>query len=384
MSLIARIALLFVLFISSLPSAICAQPFGPDTAIDSKAAGTMQRLRTTTAFNGWIYSAYNTISGAGGGITIRQSKDNGQSWTTVDEYSVNGVRYPAFDLIVTGSSVANLQLFVFGVRQNTGSNNYSLYVDKYNADTGAFVNSPMNYSNGMVPILDVAIASDYRVPAFGASPYGVSIAWISGAAVGVGQIKYRASIDAGATFPVANEQTVATTAGFYRSLSLAYGRSAAASNGRYFVAWDEFATFADRVGKLFTSRNSSATVGPFVPPVRLDDVAVATTNKCSTPKIAVQHANVDNDAGGPTAVVLANCEYDATPATNILGFYNKRAHFTNVWLPLALARIGTGDQKNATVAYNTQNNTFVLTYLDAVANALVFKSSDYNLPEPNA
>ncbi len=373
-----------VLLAIAFPTVPHAQSLGQDRVIDTKPAGEMQRLRTTTAFNGWIFAAYGSLSGNSGGITIRKSTDAGQTWTMVDSYSGINLRYPNFDLIVTGSDVANLKLFVVGVNQNLTGNTFTLYVDRYNASTSSYEGSPLNLGASATPILDVAIASDYLSPAVNAQPYGVGLAWVTGGVAGAGQVKFLASNDAGATFDAPSQQTAATATGFHRNVSLAYGRSASGSNGRYYVAWDEFTANTDTAGRLFTSRNVNDLNSPLIAPVRLDDLTAATAGKCNTPKIAVHYSNVDSDASGPTAVVLANCEYGTAAATNVLGFYNKRSHFESIWSPLSMARVGTGNQKNATIVYNSRDSTFVLTYLDAIANALVFKSNDFNLTEPNA
>ncbi len=384
MNRIYFVVMVCLLCMAGLPNAAGAQSLGPDRVIDTKAAGVMQRLRTTTAFNGWIFAAYSTISGNNGGITIRKSTDSGQSWTTVDFYSINNVRYPAFDLVVTGNDVANLNLFLVGVNNSLTANTNILYVDRYNANTNVFLGSVLNVNNGAVPVLDIAIASDYLFPAFLATPYSVGIAWILGSAAGAGQIKFLVSTDAGATFNIANQQNVATATGLYRSLSLAYGRSASGSNGRYFIAWDEFAAAADRVGQLFTSRNTSTINDIFIAPIRLDNLTSATTNKCNTPKIAMQYDSIDNAASSVTGVVMANCEYSATAETNVMGFYNMRSHVaTGTWSPLSVARVGTGNQKNAAVSYNSFNRIFDLTYLDELTPGLAYKSNEFNLAEPS-
>lgn len=385
-----------------------AQQLGVDAVVGSTSIGVQQQVKTTTAFNGWIYAAYNANSPGSGGITIKRSIDGGGTWTLVDQYDLAGKQYPTFDLVVTGNDTASLVLSVVGVATD-GSTSWVLYVDRYDGNSGVFLGQATSVSSS-TRLYGVGIASDYRVPGVGTAPYSVAVAY-SQFSSSMDSINYLASLDGGATYSVA--QPVATTASYYRNVSIAYGRSESASNGRYFIAWDQFADGNDANGALCESRNASTVSGAFITPVTVnrapgsaydpcppsgtapiecppDDltcpafpVDAAVEGHCRSPSLAVQYNNTDNVQGSTTAVLMATCDYTAG-AGNVIGFYNLRSHFTSYWGEFTPAEVGTGDQANPDVAYDTYNASFLLSYLDRDNSLLPYKTNDMNLATPNA
>ncbi|HEU4717312.1 MAG TPA: T9SS type A sorting domain-containing protein [Bacteroidia bacterium] len=363
------------------PSAPTVQ-YGNDIIIQNAPAIDQRRVRISVAFNGWVYAAYSTYDSAGvaGGITIRSSRDNGMTWTTVDSYSPQNIVYPAFDIVVCGTDTNNLTLYLAGVNHNTTSGNYVLFVDRYNATTGSFIGSNYNLQNGTRRIYDVALASDYRFPAVGASPYSVGLLY-SAYSSSVDSMVFLGSVDGGGTWSV--RQSVMTTGYYFRNVSLAYGRSASASNGRYFGAWEMLTSSGDRTGHIYTSRSTSTVNDAWIPPVNLDSISSSMINLCCNPEIAVQFNGTDNDSSSVTAVVLCQRDFYGNGTDyDLLGFYNKRAHYTNFWNRLDIVNSGENDLQ-PDISYDPGYDNFLTVYYDSTDGKLPYCVNGNNLVAPN-
>jgi|GEM_PF-4609663 len=340
------------------------------------------KVETDVAFNGWIFAAHNTVDSANdaGGITIRRSKDGGATWETIDYYSVSGIRYPVFDIAVMGTDTNNLLLSLIGVNYNVGSNSSVMFLDNYNATTGTYQISPVSHNVGNRAIHDVAIATDYKFPAVTASPFSVAYAYTCSGTT-KDSVNYGCSVDGGQTYlPSVN---VATTSNHYRKLSMAYGRSVSASNGRYFLAWEQLTSPGNTTGNIFTSRNQSSVDGAFIPPANLDSVSSTMIGLCRNPRIAVSQSLDDNDSASVTAVVLVDRDYIGDGSDyDLLGFYNKRAHFTNFWYRLDIVNSGEHDMQGD-ICFDPNGKKFMATYLDSTNHRLPYITNDWNLLSPS-
>lgn len=357
--------------------------YSNDVIIGNDPTEDQRRVRISVAFNGWLYASYSTVDSASnsGGITTRMSRDNGATWTTIDSYSSAGIRYPAHDIVVAGTDTNSLVLYVVGVNYNTGSGNYILFVDRYNGTTGAFTGSNFNQSNGTRPVYDVALACDDRFPAVGASPYSVGLLY-STYSPSYDSINFLGSMDGGATWTV--RHNIATTGSYNRKVSLSYGRSASGSNGRYFGAWERLPSQAARTGNIYTSRSQSTVDGPWITPVNLDSVSSTMIGLCSNPQIATCFGNVDSDSGGVTAVVLVQRDYIGDGSDyDLLGFYNKRAHFTSYWNRLDIVNSGENDLQ-PDISYDPTNQNFLAVYYDSTNGKLPYLVNGINLTTPSA
>jgi hypothetical protein len=355
--------------------------YANDIIIQNNPSISQRKVKLSVAFNGWLYSAYNTLDSANnaGGITIRSSKDNGVTWQTVDSYTVPNIRYTAHDIVVAGTDTSNLTLYLVGVRYDITSSTSVLFLDRYNATYGYFSNTPFYQANGTSKIYDVAIASDYKFPAVGASPYSVGFIYSSNAAKD--SICSVVSIDGGATFSA--RQSVATTNSYYRNVSLSYGRSASASNGRYFAAWEQLNSWDARVGHIYSSRNNSTVNGPWNPQKNLDSISSTMINLCRNPQIATQFNNTDNDSAAVTAVVLVERDYIGDGSDyDLLGFYNKRAHFTNFWNRLDIVNSGENDMQ-PDISFDPSYNNFLAVYFDSTNKKLPYVVNGFNLTTPS-
>lgn len=351
--------------------------FGPDVTIQTDTAD-QRRVEIATAFNGWMYAAYATedVATDKGGITITKSTDGGYTWTVMDSYFPTGVRYPAHDIIVTGTDTNSLKVTLAGVNYNVGTNNYTIFIDNYNATSGVFTGATYSLPKGTNKVYDVELASDYNYPAVGASPYSISMLY-SSYSPSFDSIVSVTSLDAGQTYT--NRQTVATTGSYFRNVSLDYGRSSSASNGRYFAAWERLPSSTARNGNIYTSRHQSTVDGSWITPINLDSVSTTMIGLCRNPRIAISRTLDDNDSGSVSAVVLVDRDYNGDGSDyDLLGFSNRRAHFTNFWYRLDVRNTGSNDMM-PDIVFDDSNKVFRAVFFDSTLHNLTYVLNEWNL-----
>jgi len=362
-------------------SPFVAPKYANDVIIDMAPTIDQRHVRLSVAFNGWLYAAFSTVDSINnkGGITIMKSKDDGASWQQIERYSFAGFRYPTFDIVVAGTDTSNLSLYLIGVQNNLSLSEYTLFVDRYNAATNAFTGSLYNSPKGTRRIPDVAIATDYRFPAVGASPYSLAFAYSVYSST-YDSVNFAVSLDGGNTFGAI--QNVSTTGSYFRKISLAYGRSSSASNGRYFMAWELLTSYSNRTGHIFESRNASIINGSWIKPINLDSVSTSMINLCRNPSIAVQYNDLDNDSSSCTAIVLVERDYNGDGSDyDLLGFYNKRSHYTNYWFRLDIVNSGENDM-SPDITYDPGFNNFLAVYFDSTNKKLPYIVNPMNLLTP--
>lgn len=356
--------------------------FTSDVIIKNDTAD-QQKVRIAVAFNGWIFAAFNTEDAATnkGGITIRRSKDNGMTWNTIDSYFPTGVRYPSLDIVVAGADTTDLKVFLVAVNHNVAAGSYVLFVDRYDGTSGAFIGSNYNLNAGTQQIYDVAVATDYMSPAVGVSPYGLGLLY-SRYTSSQDSIVFVGSIDGGATWGY--RTPVATTGYYFGKLSIAYGRSQSGSNGRYFGAWERRASSLARTGNIYSSRSQSTVDGPWINPINLDSTSNTMINLCKNPQIACSVGTTDNDSGSVTTVVMVQRDYTGNGSDyDLLGFYNKRSHFTNFWYRFDVVNTSENDLQ-PDVSWDITGQRFLATYYDSTNGKLPYITNTINMSTPSA
>jgi hypothetical protein len=355
--------------------------YSNDIIINNDPIRSQRNLRMTVAFNGWLYAAYSVTNSTADSsrLAVVRSRDNGQNWYPMGlPTSMNaGVDYKAVDLIVTGTDTLNLKLFVAGVIY-FASGSYNLFVDEFNATSGVFVGNRYYLSKGSNRIYDVAIASDYKQPAVSTSPYGLGLVY-SCYTSSMDSVIYIGSLDAGQTWN--QRQTLATTGFYNRKVSISYGRSNSGSNGRYFVAWERLASSTSRNGNILVARHVSQVDGSFSAPKFLDSISSAAIGVCRDPQIAAMIDTDDSDSSGVSVVVLVTRDYGgAGNDHDVIGFYNKRAHFTNFWYRLDVDNASPANTMQPDVNYDPAYNNFICTYYDSTAQTLPYHVTNINIP----
>lgn len=355
--------------------------YAGDVIIDNSVLD-QRNVKISAAFNGWLYSVFttsNTTTGASG-INISRSKNNGVSWTSIKSFTAANTKYPAIDIVVAGTDTNNLTLFITGVNLNTSTGNYVLWFDKYNATTGTFLgNFGNNISYGTRKVYDVSIASDYRFPAFGTTPYGVGVLY--SVFSGLDSVIFVASTNGGTSLNV--RQALFSTGAYCRKVSLAYGRSATYSNGRYFAAWERCSSSTVRNANIYTSHCVTTINGTWNAPKNLDSLDANMLGVCRNPNIAVQYNNTNNDSGNVTAAVTFERDWGGAGTDyDILGFYNKQAASNNYWKRFDI--INTADNDNSPdLVYDPGANNFLAVYHDSTNHKLPYCVNNMNMTNPN-
>ncbi len=314
------------------------------------------------AFDGRIFNAFCS----GNGIVIKVSEDHGKSWQPFQTLSLPGYRYDAPSIIVTGNSAGTLTLFVAGIRRAIQGSEQSVFVRKYKADNRSLISEPLLESNmGEIYACDLA----YGYTATDNEP---TISLLYAASAGNRNvILQKTSFDGGASFEALN--IVAVSKAYFRNVSICFGKSNSASNGRYFMAWDEYATPKAAWGKVYTSRNTASIHSSTIVPVRVDNADPQMAGRLRRPVLAVSDIG-NNDSASCTALLLA--EYNREGGTiSVAGFSNQRSHFTSYWQPMPVAENGT----QPVIAFDPATQSFALSYYDAKEKSMQLLKTDYRL-----
>lgn len=356
--------------------------FGPDVIIQSDTTN-QRRVEIATAFNGWMFAAHaeDDVASDKGGITITKSTDGGYTWTVIDSYFPTGIRYVSHDIVVSGTTDSTLVVTLAGVNYNVSDGTYVIFVDRYDGNTGTFLGSTYNLNKGLLKVYDVELASDSDFPAVGSSPYSVSLLYSSYTPT-LDSIVCVTSVDGGLTFT--NRQVVATTGQYFRNVSLDYGRSSSASNGRYFAAWERLPSSTARTGNIYTSRHTSTIDGGWIAPINLDSVSTTMIGLCRNPRIAISRTLEDNDSNSLSAVVLVDRDYNGDASDyDLLGFSNRRAHYTNFWYRLDVRNTSSNDM-TPDIVFDDSNKVFRAVFFDSTLYNLTYASNEWNLVNPSS
>ncbi len=371
-----NISTLILSFCLGLP--VFAQ-YGTDVMINNSANDEL-KTELSTAFNGWIFSATlieNTADNKGG-ILISKSIDNGETWTFVDGYNVVGTRYEDVDIVVTGTTVNDLVVNVIGVNHNLTTDNYVIYVDRYNASSGMFIGPSFNSNLLTNPVLNVEIAADDKHPALGTTPFGVSLLYAVNGPVSDSLVNYT-SADGGATFTT--RQTVTISANTIREISLDYGYSTSNSTGNYYAAWEEINTVASDHGQIFTSHTNGGFDQTWITKIALDGINPAYSNTCRNPRISVQHSTSDNVNSSYTAVVTFETELAANNHSIVGAFCTTPESSTN-WSAFDLINT-SGNELNGDVTFDESSALFKAAYFDSTTHQIHLANTSANMSNPS-
>lgn len=353
--------------------------FNNDVVIQPTALA-KKNVKLSTYKNGWVFAAVSTFTNNVGGISIMRSKNNGATWTAIDQYTATGAEYRSFDIVASGPDTNALFLSLVGVRVNLSNSNYTIFLDRYNGKTGAYLNSPYNLPKGTSRVYDIAIASDYEFPATGTTPYGMGFIYSCSSTI-LDSIIFIGSVNAGQNWTIRN--TLKTTSQFNGKVSISYARSASPSNGRYIAAWEQKTSLSKRTGNIYTSRNTNNISTGWIAPKNIDSLSTTMIGLCRNPRIVSYYGTVDNDSSNVTAAIFIDRDYLGDGSDyDILGFYNKKSCFTNFWYRFDVLN----NSVNAILydaVFNPVTNKFNVMYLDSSAKQIYIQENITNMTNPN-
>lgn len=337
----------------------------------------------TVSFNGWIYEAtgLETMDSDSSGGIVRYSKDNGTTWNTFASWLYPGVDYINPEIEVAGTDTNNLNLFVAGAWYDSTSGDADVWVDKYNGRNGQFISEV--YSEGLqYPVRDLDIATDYRYPAYNASPYSVGLLYSHFGSAD--SIIFVSSANAGTTW--GNRKGVAGTGSYCDQVSLAFGISSNWSNGRYFAAWEERSSFsATSIGRIKTAHCQSTIDGAWTSPICLDSIDVSCSGVVRRPRISCQYnSTVNNDSNAVSTVVMFERAFGGdTSDCDIIGFCSWTQPASNRWYRFDV--VNDGQQTlQPDIAYDPAYNNFLLTYFNRTAQAMPYLVNNFNMQPASA
>lgn len=351
--------------------------------IIAPSAKTQRGTSISVAFNGWVYEAtgVQTLNSDSSGGIVRRSKDNGYTWTTIASYLYPSVDYLSPEIEVAGTDTNSLSLFIAGAWYDSTTSYSDVWVDKYDARTGLFVQEVYNESV-QYAIRDIDLATDYRSPAWLASPYSVGLLYSHFGSVD--SLIFVSSGDGGNTW--GNRQGVAGTTGYMDQVSLAFGISGSWGNGRYFAAWEERSSYsATSIGKIKVAHCMATFNGTWTVPFRLDSLDASVTNYARRPRIAcLYNAATDNDSSAISVdVIFERATNGDTANCDILGFYSKSQPLGNYWYRFDVATTGS-QTLQPDIAFDPGYNNFLLTYFDRTAPGMPYVVHGYNMVSPSS
>jgi len=354
--------------------------FGKDIVIHDSSSQNQRQVKICSAFNGWLYAAYEYFTPKYGGreaIEILKSVDNGITWNIFyDSLGTGSVPFSSFDIDVTGDSVSNIKILLEWVSPNGPIG--------YGGD-GEFVrfDGNGNYLDGIIlgGASYIAIGTDFMYPANNSNPNSIGILY---SANNMNPNNSKDSLillssgNDGLSFN--NRQVITISSSHIQNVSLTYGRSPSWSSGRYFATWTETNAFTTFLGHIFTAHSDPDFNSPFTRPVCLDSLDPSGINKFKNPKIACQFSSSDNDSANLSEVVMA--EKQLSPNNyDTRGFYNLQAITSNHFNEFSITS-STNNKTEPDINFNPYNSTFMLTYYDSTLSSLPFLTNDVNLANP--
>ncbi|MCX6243938.1 MAG: hypothetical protein NTU98_04470 [Bacteroidetes bacterium] len=359
--------------------------YGGDVIIDNQPTQDQSDVCLSVAFNGWLYAAYIAVDGSYNAWKVWISKDDGATWQLLIDNPIATNWYTrALDLVVCGTTVSDLVVYVPRIYQNDVSETSMLRVTKHNGNTGSQVSTPYDCSVSTTTpttqkFLDVAIASDYRNPAYGASPYSIGVLY-SKAQSSMDTIAIVTSSDGGVTFDARAD--VMVTYNYSRNVSLAYGRCPFNSNGRYFAVWEERSSVVSDMGMIYTAHSDPYFSSAFTSLYRLDDLLSHTAGFCRNPSISCQFNDIDNGNGHLTEVVLFDRAYDGNTSTmNVVGVYNKDAPAADTWSIFGIDAGFTHNDIQPDLNFDPGFNNFLATYCNQTDQKLRYLVQGQEMPD---
>jgi len=353
--------------------------YGNDILINDDDSEDQRGANLSIAYNGWAYAVYTVMKGTQGGFDIRKSTDNGLTWSEFSDVIQDNYQNVAVDLVVCGTSEADLILYQTGIAYFVSTGNYMVYVDKYNATTGVFMGNVFLASSPYL-IYDIKIVSDYKFPSAGASPYSLGLLY-SKYGPTADTLVFWSSADGGNTW--GNKKIVATTGQYMNKISLSTGRCPNYNNGRYYAAWEQKA-FNTRTGGTYVSHTDPFFDSDWLIPTRLDDIAGSSVDLTKNPVVVCQAGSNDNSLSNFTSIVLFDRDYYGNGLDyDVIGMYTKEGgNIAPTWNRLDVANHDMINEFESDANYDPGYDNFLVTYCDSTNQSLVYVVNGFNLLDP--
>ncbi|HTX88569.1 MAG TPA: T9SS type A sorting domain-containing protein [Bacteroidales bacterium] len=351
--------------------------YGTDVYLNYNASQNQRNATVCVADNGWIYAAYSyyDVSGDISYWELLRSVDDGASWTLINSASLTSGTYQSVNLELSGTNASDIIVYLARVYHD-GTTSY-LRVSEYDAN-GSFIRNLIAQTLTMPEqYLDVSIATDFKYPAFGASPFTVGVAYSHTSAVS-DYIDVQISGDGGVT--ISDNLNVTTTGAYVRGVSIAYGRCSNYFNGRYFVTWEE-TDYGAPTGKIYVAHTNPYYNSAFTAGFELDNLVGSADGYCFDPIMGTQFNNTDNDAADFTAIVLLNRDYMGLGTDyDVIAMYNKDPVNTDNWIRSDIAN-STDMDFEGDINFDPVYNNFLVTWCALTEQKLKYVVTNQNTPD---
>jgi len=390
-----RLTILIALVFLFMVNMLYAQPgiplkdngsvlFGKDIIIGDQPTRNQRDVAVCTAFNGWMYAALSRNTGSFAGYSLYKSIDFGYSWIALQDFqfSYTDSRIYDLDLLVCGTSESNLIIYLAWVQDDTtGLYNNNLVVNKYDGNSGEYINRILNVGSTECRYYNLKIASDYLSPALGTNPYSIGFLYSVFSNIDAKDSLIFCSSDNGG-ISVTNRKILALSSSRkFGNVSLAYGKSPTMNSGGYYASWEDKDDLSNTNGHIYTSHTKSGINSSFSTPVCLDCGDASIDNQCSNPSIACQNNTIDNDSSNITSVTIF--QKQTTPTnSDIVGFYNLEAATNSSFHRMDITSASQNEIQPC-VTFNHFDNKFYMTYFNSTAQKLPSLSKNFNFADPN-
>jgi hypothetical protein len=368
-----------------------APGYGSDVQIFNYADCFNATSRVSVALNGWIY-VLTQISAPSYGYRawrVFRSINNGEYFTELCQwefYNDSWLLQDA-DMVVTGDDPSNINVWVAEIANlgvATPSTNYCR-VTQWDA-AGNYIATPYyyDYGEGTNVLYDVSIATDYRSPGTGNSPFVIALAYTGHWGSTYDYVTYAFSLDGGVNF---TDQDIYWQAGnsVLGKISLALGATSTYNWGRYAVAFEMNKVLGD-LGDIGVMMNFTDGVGAWTDPVMVNHTYNGAILKSRAPTISI----MDNVYQSPTSpnqfpLVVAYEDWSSGPGsvdlmynsladTYIMDTQPTESDFSLFWMGNANGH----DDLEPNLAFDLSYNNFLLTYASGDGNELVYRYCGIN------
>ncbi|MEI7492573.1 MAG: T9SS type A sorting domain-containing protein [Bacteroidota bacterium] len=346
--------------------------YGTDVIMHDDPAQDQNNAAISVAMNGWIYTCYSVPTG---GYYLLLSNDDGRTWTS------SSLIWPLYtithlDIIATGSTPSGLRIYVAFTGYDTGTpSSWFADVDSFNSDFSGQSTFVIDYMTGNYGYGDIKIASDFRFPGIGTSPFGLGII-LTRNENSISRALYIYSMDAGHTY--ITREIYSSSYKFLRKATIAYGLGATNNAGRFYLAFESLNSLSDMAGDVFmafTASSINSSLNLYVP---------FATSTYRNPSMVCQANLTNNSAGEFTVILFAEFFENSTGISMLGGIFNTTPVANPYDYSTFTPATSSGNTTEADASFDPAYNNFLLTYFDIGSQQLNYMVHEQNMANPDS
>jgi hypothetical protein len=359
--------------------------FGSDIPLFEYGDCTLASSHVYVANNGWIY-VLTMLEASGSNYMawrVFYSTDNGITFNVLCQWEYNTQDYilKDCDIVVTGEDATDIRLWIAEVT-NSGTvnpNNAYVRINEFDA-AGNWVATPFYLDYGAAPneTYSVSLATDYRSPGFGYTPWAIAVAYTGHYGMN-DWLSYNFSLNGGVSFNGTDLFSQPGPNALGRT-SLSLGSTLSHGWGRAAIAFEM--NMAGGLGDIgLISSYTDFSVSAWVTPVAVNTAFAPSTGLCRYPTVRLMgNTGLDPTLAGYIPMIVAYEDY-SSGLTNCDIMYNSlTAAYADLTQPtlsdFVIHWVGAGNGSSETtpnLSYDKAYNNFLLTYASDLGNQLIYK-----------